>query len=246
MNRVLVWFSCGAASAVASKMAIEKYGDRVEILYCDTLKYEHPDNLRFMADVEKWIGRKVTILKSKKYEDIYDVFNKTRWLVGVNGARCTTEMKKVPRMEYQQPDDIHVFGYTADEKKRIEIFESNNPELYTDWILYTAGVKKSDCYRILKENGIELPSMYKLGYRNNNCIGCVKGQAGYWNKIRIDFPGIFEKMAKTEREIGAAINKKYVKGVRIPVYLDELQPNAGRYRSEPDIECGVQCVGAKP
>src|SRR3990167_9303380 len=170
MNRVLVWFSCGAASAVASKMAIEKYGDRVEILYCDTLKYEHPDNLRFMADVEKWIGRKVTILKSKKYEDIYDVFNKTRWLVGVNGARCTTEMKKVPRMEYQQPDDIHVFGYTADEKKRIEIFESNNPELYTDWILYTAGVKKSDCYRILKENGIELPSMYKLGYRNNNCI----------------------------------------------------------------------------
>lgn len=30
--------------------------------------------------------------------------------------------------------------------------------------------------------------MYDLGYANNNCIGCVKGGIGYWNKIRIDFP----------------------------------------------------------
>ena len=25
------------------------------------------------------------------------------------------------------------------------------------------------------------------------------------------------------------------------VFLDELPPNAGRYKSEPDIECGVLC-----
>lgn len=242
-DRVLVWFSCGAASAVAAKRAIEKYGDRAEVLYCDTLKYEHPDNLRFLKDIDRWIGREIKILRSEKYNDIYDVFKKTGWLVGVGGARCTTELKKNVRRDYQQPDDIHVFGFTYDEKNRIDRFTENNPELFTDWILYDQHITKSACYSILKEAGIELPVMYKLGYRNNNCIGCVKGQSGYWNKIRVDFPEMFEKMARTEREIGAAINKKYVKGVRVPVYLDELEPTAGRYKSEPDIECGVLCQG---
>ena len=32
--------------------------------------------------------------------------------------------------------------------------------------------------------------MYDLGYPNNNCIGCIKGGMGYWNRIRKDFPDI--------------------------------------------------------
>jgi 3'-phosphoadenosine 5'-phosphosulfate sulfotransferase (PAPS reductase)/FAD synthetase len=83
--RVLAWFSCGAASAVAAKLAIEKYGDKVELLYCDTLKYEHPDNIRFLHDVEQWLGKKIKIMGSKKYTDIFDVFRKTGWLVGPGG-----------------------------------------------------------------------------------------------------------------------------------------------------------------
>lgn len=35
MRRV-VWFSCGAASAVAAKLAVEKYGDGCTVVYCDT------------------------------------------------------------------------------------------------------------------------------------------------------------------------------------------------------------------
>lgn len=54
MKRILCWFSCGAASAYAAKIACESYGSELEILYCDTLAYEHPDNRRFMKDVEQW------------------------------------------------------------------------------------------------------------------------------------------------------------------------------------------------
>ena len=50
-SRVLSWFSCGDASAVASKLAVEKYGDRCEVVYCDTLAHEHPDNFRFLKDI---------------------------------------------------------------------------------------------------------------------------------------------------------------------------------------------------
>jgi len=241
MSRTLIWFSCGAASATAAKIAVKKHPD-CEVLYCDTLAYEHPDNKRFMHDIENWIGKKIKIIRSKKYKDIYDVFEKTGWLVGVGGARCTQELKRKPRKDYQKDGDLHIFGLTADESKRIENFEDNN-NLNLEWILADKEITKKDCYQIIQKAGIELPMMYKLGYNNNNCIGCVKGQMGYWNKIRKDFPDIFTKMARLERKLNVAICKTYAgDGKRKRVFLDELDPNAGRDVPLPDIECGVLCV----
>lgn len=232
-GRVLVWFSCGAASACAAKLTLEQYPD-AEILYCDTLAFEHPDNRRFIADVEKWIGKEIKILKSEKYRDIFDVFEKTGWLVGHGMARCTHALKRDVREAYQEPDDIHVFGFSVDELARIARFERDNPELYLMFPLRDAGMNKQDCLNMLMRAGIELPVMYKLGYKNNNCIGCVKGGKGYWNKIRVDFPDAFERMAKFERKINARIFTD--------VWLDELDPTAGNYRSEFETECGVTCT----
>ena len=242
MSRVLVWFSCGAASAVAAKLAVQKYGDRCEVVYCDTLAYEHPDNKRFMSDVSKWLGKDIKLLKSEKYEDIFDVFDKTGWLIGVGGARCTTELKKNVRKQYQREGDLHIFGLTLDEQARIDRFEDQNNDIEVEWILADNQVNKNKCYHILQAAGIELPAMYKLGYNNNNCIGCVKGQAGYWNKIRVDFPDAFDRMAKLERKMNVAINKTYKDKKRIRVFLDELDPNAGRNVPMPDIDCGALCV----
>lgn len=253
--RHLVWFSCGAASAVAAKLASIKYPD-CEVLYCDTLKYEHEDNRRFLKDVEAWIGKSIKILKSEKYSDIYDVFNKTGWLIGVEGARCTLELKRNVRREYHQDGDVHIFGLTSDEEKRVDRFERDNFYLSMEWILLDAEITKTMCYSIIKEAGIELPTMYKLGYNNNNCIGCVKGSAGYWNKIRVDFPEMFQKMAEMERKLYVAINKSYAYKIkladgsviknpkleRVPIFLDQLHPKMGFNVPEPDIDCGVLCV----
>ena len=232
-GRVLVWFSCGAASACAAKLTLEQYPD-AEILYCDTLAFEHPDNRRFIVDVEKWISKEIKILKSEKYQDIFDVFDKTGWLVGVGGARCTQELKRNVREQYQGVGDVHVFGFGVDELARLARFERDNPELYLMFPLRDAGMNKQDCLNMLMQAGIELPAMYKLGYKNNNCIGCVKGGKGYWNKIRVDFPESFERMAKFEREINARIFND--------VWLDELPPDVGRYQSEFETECGVTCT----
>ena len=75
--------------------------------------------------------------------------------------------------------------------------------------------------------------MYDLGYNNNNCVGCVKGGMGYWNKIRIDFPDVFESRAKVERRIGGTC----IKGV----YLDELDPDRGRHTKPICEDCGIFC-----
>jgi hypothetical protein len=237
-DRVVVWYSDGAASAVAAALAIRQYGDRCVVVKCDTTNDEHQDNARFRRDVERWIGRSVLLIRSSKYSGVDEVFERDKYMAGIAGARCTLMLKKKVRYEFQEPGDTHVFGYTADEGARIERFEQNNPDLTCEWILRDENIYKDDCYRIIDEAGIALPAMYKLGYDHNNCIGCVKAtSAGYWNRIRRDFPDVFEKRVRQSRDIGVRLTR--VRNKR--VFLDELPLNYGRGMSDGNIECGPFC-----
>ena len=242
------WFSCGAASAVATKLALDKYGpERVRVVYQQT-NSEHPDNARFIADCERWFGVEIEKTQSEKYHDIWEVFA-AGYLVGPGGAMCTSELKRRVAenlISWGPTQEIEIFGYTVDEQARVDRFIENNNERRIEPILIDNGITKERCYSILLEAGIQLPMMYRMGYRNNNCIGCVKGGAGYWNKIRVDFPEVFERMAKVERQLGVSIIRKEIKGAdgkktKERVFLDELPPNMGRYKSEPSIQCGMLC-----
>ena len=226
----VVWFSCGAASAIALKMAKAEYSNLTAV-YCDT-GGEHPDNKRFLHDIEKWVGVKIHILKNEKYKDHFDVYEKTGFLISPMGARCTTELKRKLREDYQKPNMIHIFGYTVEERMRAVKFELRNKGLKTDWILIRNQVSKQNCLGLLWEAGIEIPTMYKLGYNHNNCIGCVKGGKGYWNHIRVDFPEQFKRMAEIERKLNIKINDKF---------LDEMGEDEGNFADEPDITCDIFC-----
>ncbi len=236
--RVLSWFSCGAASAVAARVALEKYGSRVDVVYCDTAVNEHPDNERFLADVQGWLGVEVTRIASEKYASVDDVIERTRYMAGIAGARCTTELKKVPRFAYQRPDDIHVFGLTADEASRADRFRNMNADLELDLVLIDRMLTKADCFQVLTDAGVELPVMYGLGYENNNCLGCVKAtSANYWNRIRRDFPDVFARRVEQSAELGVRLVR--VRGERVPLSdlpADYLDPDA-----DEDISCGPDC-----
>lgn len=237
-----MWYSDGAASAVAAKLAREKYGDRCIVVKCDTTADEHPDNVRFRRDVEAWVGCEVQLIRSPDYAGIDDVFERTRYMAGIAGARCTTELKKLPRLAFQRDDDIHVFGYTLDEQKRMTDFEANNPELTCEWILRDRWVRKVDCYRMLREAGIKVPLLYGLGFEHNNCLGCVKATSpAYWNRVRREFPEVFDRRARQSREIGAKLTRIYEAGVERRLFLDELDPNHGNDEPDGDIECGPFC-----
>lgn len=234
--RHLIWFSCGAASAVAAKLGTDAYGSRCEVVYCDTMASEHRDNRRFFEDVQRWIDRPITVIQSAKYATIDDVFERTKYMSGLAGARCTTELKKLPREAFQHPDDVHVFGYTAEEAKRAEDFENRNPSLKVDWILIERNITKDRCLSELRSAGIALPAMYALGFEHNNCLGCVKSSSpGYWNRVRRVFPDVFERRARQSKAINARLVR--VKGER--VFLDQLPPD----EDAPDdaIECGPVC-----
>lgn len=256
-TRTLVWFSCGAASAVAAKLAVEKYGDRCEVVYCDTLSTEHEDNARFFADVQRWLGVAIRLIRSDEYTSIDDVFQRTRYMSGRNGARCTTEMKKLPRLSFEREDDSHIFGFTAGEEKRAANFEENNPSIFAEHILIDQGVTKSDCLARLAAAGIALPVMYALGFDHNNCLGCVKATSpDYWNLTRKHFPEVFGRRAAQSEALGvrlACVSRKV--GETLPralperrkgkivsyrVFLSVLPSDAAGGGMEA-IECGPVC-----
>lgn len=229
--RNIAWFSCGAASAVAAYLVPES-----QLVYCDT-GGEHPDNMRFLADVEVWLSKKVTILRNEKYKDHMDVIRRERYVNGPHGARCTVELKKVQRFRYQQADDIQIFGYTAEESDRAKRFLESYPEVNAKFPLIEHGIVKEECLGIIHKANIALPKMYLLGFNNNNCIGCVKGGMGYWNHVRKHFPDAFDRMALIEREVGNSC----IKGV----FLDELDPSRGHALKEMSMNCDFVCPSAE-
>lgn len=237
--RTICWYSHGVPSAVATKIVLAQEIDtEVVVVNIDTGS-EHPDNERFQADCEKWFGASVHVLKSQGFADTWEVYEKTRYLVGPTGARCTTELKKRVRFAFEQPDDVHVFGYTADIKDatRATRFSRQNPGVSVRYPLIEANLTKAECLTLVERAGIELPAMYRLGYTNNNCIGCVKGGMGYWNKIRQDFPEVFERMVAVEKEL----NHTILRDNGAPLFLGDLGPFRGNYKAEPPADCSLNC-----
>lgn len=203
-TRIVCQFSCGAASAVATKLALAQYGGTHDVHVINAfLVNEHADNRRFLADCEAWFGRNVTVLRDHKYgADIIQVFRRKQFMKGPHGAPCSRELKRRLLDTFALPGDVMVFGYTAEESDRLDDFRERNPDRPILAPLIERGLGKDDCKAMIERAGIELPYMYRLGYDNANCIGCVKGGEGYFRAIREDFPAEFETLCQVQDEIG--------------------------------------------
>ncbi len=206
MSRRVRWFSCGAASAVATYLDLKANPGHV-VAYCET-GAEDTDNARFMADCERLFGVEITRLRSPDFPDTWSVWEKRRYMSGIAGAPCTSELKIGPRLDFQQPGDVHVFGYTADgpDVKRAEQFRANYPDLTMEAPLIERGLNKAACLALLEKWGIEPPRVYAMGFRNANCIPCVKATSpDYWSLVRREFPAEFQRAATLSREIGCRL-----------------------------------------
>jgi len=240
---IAVWFSCGAASAVAAKLTLDMYGGGSQVRVLNNpVAEEDADNLRFRADVESWLGVPVETVSSSRYptNSAVDVWEKRKFMSGPKGAPCTIELKKMARQEWEKNNraDWHVLGFTADEKTRHDRFVLTERSNVLP-VLIDAGITKAECYRILLAAGLKLPRVYDMGYPNANCIGCVKATSPtYWNHVRQQHPDVFQDRAEQSRRLGARL-------VRVDnrrLFLDELDPTAkGRSMKSMDIDCGIFC-----
>lgn len=243
-DTIVVWFSCGAASAVAVKLIQRCYGHRCNVRVVNNfIKQEDADNRRFHDDVQRWVGVEFENAANSEYPagDCKEVWDKRGFMSGVHGAPCTTHLKKKARQEWEDsnPHDWMVMGFTANEQKRHDNFVLTERSNLLP-ILIEAGLTKQDCFQLIADAGIELPLMYRLGYPNANCIGCVKATSPtYWNHVRKVHPEVFADRADQSRRIGCKLVR--VNGEH--VYLDELDPLAkGRpMKSLKMPECTIFC-----
>lgn len=233
--RRVSWFSCGAASAVATKLSAPDV-----IAYCDTGAEDY-DNARFMLDCAAWFGREIVVLRSTEFDSTWHVWTKRRYTSGVAGAPCTHALKVAPRLAFQRADDIHVFGYTADspDVKRANSLREHYPELTIETPLIERGLTKAACLAMIERAGIRVPRVYAMGFQNANCIPCVKATSpAYWSLVRKEFPLEFKRMAALSRELGARLAR--VNGER--VFIDEVpndQPVTEPHQPECDFLCAL-------
>lgn len=232
----VAWFSAGCSSFVASYLM----RDVLECIVYIDVPDQHPDSMRFVKDAEKALGREIEIIRSEFYDGIDDVIERERYINGTLGAPCTKRLKREVRELWEKRndigrDDVYVWGYDTSKRERERARKIERRMAYVDhsFPLIDANLTKQDVHGLCESLGIKRPEMYDLGYPNNNCIGCVKGGMGYWNKIRVDFPEVFERRARQEREIGASC----INGV----FLDELDPERGDMNTEVFPDCSIMC-----
>lgn len=237
-SRRVRWLS-GAASAVAARMDLQAHPGGV-VAHCETGS-EDADTDRFIRDCEAWLGVEVTRLRSPEFADTWAVWEKRRYMSGIAGAPCTSELKIAPRLAFQEPGDIHVFGYTADrrDQDRAANFRLNYPDTAMETPLITGGLTKAACLALIISAGIEPPRVYAMGFHNANCVPCVKATSpDYWALVRQEFPEQFNRAATLSREIGcrlARINDERV-------FIDEIpadQPVTNAVAPACDFLCHI-------
>lgn len=241
---IAVWFSCGAPSAVAAKMAVDQHGATCDVhVINNPVAEEDEDNRRFLRDVERWIGVEIEDARNSKYPlaSAADVWDRRRMMSAPHGAPCTVHLKKEARQQWEAVNhpDWHVLGFGFEEKARHDRFVLTERANVLP-LLIDARLTRQDCYEMIVEAGIEPPRIYAMGYPNANCIGCVKATSPtYWNHVRQTHPAVFAERAEQSRRLGARLARH--QGARL--FLDELPPDAvGRPMNQLKMpECGLFC-----
>jgi hypothetical protein len=237
------WLSAGISSFIAGWIE----GDVDEWIYID-IADQHPDSIRFIKDCEKAIGKEIQIVRSREYRTVEEcarVFGGFKVASGF--APCTNWLKKRVRKEWEEQhrdcELTYVWGFDYSEQRRADYTVEANQQAKHEFPLIENNLSKQDVHALFERQfSFPRPKMYEMGYSNNNCVGCVKGGMGYWNKIRVDFPEVFESRAKLERELGYTILKESDGTL---LYLDELDPNRGNMNTEVLPDCSIMCYLAE-
>jgi len=99
-DRIVVWFSCGVASAAAAYETLRRYGDTCHVrLVNNPILEEGPDNPRFARDVSRWLGVPIEQAINPEYPlcRVEEVWERRKCMVSKHGAPCTVSLQKQAR-----------------------------------------------------------------------------------------------------------------------------------------------------
>jgi hypothetical protein len=189
MNHI-VQFSGGICSWCTAKRVIERHdNENIVLLFADTL-IEDQDTYRFINESSLYFDIPITRLADGR--DPWQVFEDEKFIGNSRIDPCSKILKRELLSKYMQDnydpaDTIIHFGLDWTEIPRFErIRDRKKPWECRAYMIEKPWLLKTEMLKELTEAGIEIPRLYKLGFKHNNCGGfCVKaGQAQFAHLLR--------------------------------------------------------------
>lgn len=251
-NRVIVALSGGKASAMCAKLTLEKYPKDKVILYFNDTRWEHPDLYRFLKDLSNYFNHEIIIDSDGRTPE--ELFYDMRFL-GCNRVPLCSRVLKAERLQkFRQNGDILVFGIGKEEEHRaIRLTQryqlvgvKTNIFNTLEFPLIENNISNSDVTNFFNSTGIELPKLYQLGFKHNNCSGgCVRAGKKNWKLLFEKLPDVYIDRERVEREFRAWIKKdvSFFKDETLESFRKKIENNElSSYYNTPDDE-PFECVG---
>lgn len=187
----IVSVSSGLGSAFAWKLWCDRYGpDNVVGVFTD-VNGEHPDNYRFLAEVQYRLGSRLIKLTNGG-RTIWDVMIEERFLANTRVDICSRVLKREAFLDWLNTNcdpatTVIALGIDWTEMHR---FDRAKPLwAKSGWAIEAPlceppYLHKSEAQAWLTAEGIARPKLYDLGFGHANCGGgCVKAGHGQFRQL---------------------------------------------------------------
>jgi 3'-phosphoadenosine 5'-phosphosulfate sulfotransferase (PAPS reductase)/FAD synthetase len=233
MKKYIVSYSGGIGSFVtAHRLKSFVPNDNIELVFCDTL-IEDEDLYRFLNQSAKSLG--LTLICLADGRNPWEVFRDVKLQGNSRIAPCSKILKRIQMDKYLSSLSYEfclVLGIDYTESERLERAKKNNNKYEVIAPLCDEPfLSYQDKLNILKEYGLELPRLYKMGFPHNNCGGfCVRAGLAQFRLLKKMFPERFvwhkdqqNKLVNENPSLNKPFLRKVKNGVTHYITLEEFE-----------------------
>jgi len=203
MMRHVVSFSGGKDSTALLLMMLERRMQVDDMVFCDT-GVEFPQMYEHIEKVEKYTGRKVTVLHRKhSYEYLLEEVKKSDGTIGyghpdMRRRWCTTALKSAPLRAYlkQYYAIIQYSGISASETIRTE---KNADGHYRSYPLVEWGMTGADNLRYCRDKDFDWGGLYD-DFSRVSCFVCPLQRVSELKILYTKHPDLWRRLKKLDKK----------------------------------------------
>ena len=261
--KALIFYSGGKDSQAALIWSIKEYGlNHCEAVFCDT-GHEHPLTIKHINETTQQLGVKLTVLKSKKYDGMFDLAKKKGRFPSTKARFCTEELKSKPAIDYVLSHSEHLIVIEGIRKNE-SVSRSKMDKACTYFKYYFEPMLngKKNTYRakdvrewckdynadklrpifdwtaeqtldFIKANNQQPNPLYYMGFKRVGCFPCIMANHSELKLIIEHHPEQWDLIKSKEKELGLSMFK--------PDYIPKwactgIDKNGVKYPLASDIE----------
>jgi hypothetical protein len=200
----LVMFSGGICSWATAKRVVERHGvEGVVLLFADTM-IEDEDLYRFVDEAIVNIGARFVRIADGRTP--WQVFNDVKFMGNSQKDPCSRILKRDLLNQWREEncdieETVTHFGLDWTEEHRlIRVREKHAPWKIEGYMSEAPYMEKNEMIEWLKDEGIEPPRLYGMGFNHNNCGGfCIKSGQAQFELLLRTFPERYATHEEQER-----------------------------------------------